>query len=211
MKIIGIGGLGADYRIFQFLDISQDVQVLKWITPLKNESLSDYSLRLSKQINQQDDLVILAVSFGGLIAKELQSILNVKQTILISSIEFPSELASFYRYTGRMNFLQFLPKWAFVPPFWMAKYFFKPKSEHKELLKSILNDTDRTFAKWAVLRLLKWKNNTKNKNLLRIHGDKDRLLKFPSDSYCKRIVGGHHFMVVDQANEISQIIRAEIR
>ena len=50
-KVYFISGLGADKRIFSFLDLSFCEPVfIDWITPLKNESLESYALRLRKQI-----------------------------------------------------------------------------------------------------------------------------------------------------------------
>jgi len=44
MTIYFISGLGADERVFQFLDLSDIKKVfIKWITPQINEELSAYA------------------------------------------------------------------------------------------------------------------------------------------------------------------------
>ncbi len=46
-----ISGLGADERVFQFLDLSEiEHQFIKWNEPRKNESISNYCLELAEQL-----------------------------------------------------------------------------------------------------------------------------------------------------------------
>jgi hypothetical protein len=81
----------------------------------------------------------------------------------------------------------------------------------KELLKEILDDTDPKFAKWAVNELAKWSNTERIKNLIHICGSNDKLIP-PTIRSCSHLIeGGEHFMIVDKAEEISQIINKEIR
>ncbi len=43
-----ISGLGADERVFQYLDVPvPDKNFVKWIDPRKNESLENYAARLA--------------------------------------------------------------------------------------------------------------------------------------------------------------------
>ena len=66
-RIYCISGLGADERIFQKLKIKDaELHALQWIRPENNESISQYAMRFKSQINEENP-VILAVSFGGLI------------------------------------------------------------------------------------------------------------------------------------------------
>jgi hypothetical protein len=56
MKIYAISGLGADKRVFSNLSLNYDIVHLDWIEPKPNESISEYSLRLSRLIDQKEDL-----------------------------------------------------------------------------------------------------------------------------------------------------------
>ncbi|WP_169306811.1 hypothetical protein [Pedobacter polaris] len=48
-----ISGLGADERVFQFLDLSKiEYQFIRWNEPRKNESLFNYCEELTKQIDK---------------------------------------------------------------------------------------------------------------------------------------------------------------
>ena len=91
----------------------------------------------------------------------------------------------------------------------IAKFLFGTKNT--ELLNKILDDTDLKFTKWAVGELITWKNKDEIKNCIQINGTKDKLIPAGKDENVKLIEGGQHFMIVDKAKEISEIINEEIK
>jgi len=209
MKLYGISGLGADGRVFRYLTLDCTVIPINWIKPLKNETIESYSIRFSKSINREEDFGIIGVSFGGLIAVEISKKINPKLTILISSAETKSEMRLIYRVIGKTKLLKLVPKFLFDPPRIIANWLFGAKN--KKLLNQILNDTDLIFAKWAVNQLTSWRNNEKlSIPLLKIGGTNDKLIPPNKDTNQRLIEKGEHFMIVDRANEISQIINEEI-
>ncbi|MBI3240168.1 MAG: alpha/beta hydrolase, partial [Flavobacteriia bacterium] len=74
------------------------------------------------------------------------------------------------------------------------------------LLKEILRETDPVFLKWAIDQLVKWENETLIENTTHIHGTNDRILpkRFVQSDYS--IENGGHFMTVNKAEEISQLM-----
>lgn len=91
-------------------------------------------------------------------------------------------------------------------------YYFSVKTKNEsDLLKQIIMDTDRFFMKWAIDAIMKWKGSIYNKNLLHIHGDSDRIFPIKRMENYIKIVGGGHFMIVNRAIEISEIIKKEIK
>ncbi|GAB5466057.1 MAG: hypothetical protein Kapaf2KO_14930 [Candidatus Kapaibacteriales bacterium] len=209
MKIYGISGLGADKRVFDYLDLEHPLIPIEWIEPKTGESLKDYSHRLSKAIDLDSEFALLGVSFGGLVAIEISKQLNPKMTIIISSIKKKNDLRCIYQIVGKLGLLKLLPKSLFSPPKFIAKYVFG--ANNKKLLYSILDDTDLNFAKWAVSRLLGWDNEDKIKNLLHIHGSKDKLIPLKNANKVEIIKEGEHFMVVDKAREISEKINHHLQ
>ncbi|TXD51976.1 MULTISPECIES: alpha/beta hydrolase [unclassified Polaribacter] len=209
MKIYGISGLGADKRVFKFLKLDSELIPIDWIKPLKNESISNYSKRLSAKIDQNEKVCLIGVSFGGLVTTEISKLINPALTILISSAETKKELPFIYGVFGKTNLVKLFPTTLFDPPRWIANFLFG--TEQTELLNAILKDTDLKFAKWAVHALISWKNEESLKNVIKIHGTKDKLIPLKSTKNIKLIKDGEHFMIVDKAQEISTIINAEIR
>jgi len=115
MKIYAISGLGADQRVFKFLQLDHELIPINWIIPLKNEPIQSYALRLAKSIDLEEEFALLGVSFGGLIAVELSKILNPKITILISSIETKNELNPMFRWFGNTRINKLFPVSFLIP------------------------------------------------------------------------------------------------
>lgn len=210
MKIFAISGLGADKREFKYLTLDHELVLVEWINPKKAESIVEYSKRLiaKYKIDSETEFGVLGVSFGGLIACEISKLTNPKFTILISSVETRDELSGFIKLTGKSKLIGIIPKKLLNPPKSIARFMFG--TEKKELLNSILDDTDLNFTKWAIKEFANWKNKQRLPNLIKIGGSKDKLLP-PKGDNSIIIDKGEHFMIVDRAKEISDIINDEIK
>ncbi|GGZ31346.1 hypothetical protein GCM10007049_25560 [Echinicola pacifica] len=210
MKIFAISGLGADKRVFEYLTLEYEIINVEWIKPELKESIIHYSQRLITEyrIDKDDEYGILGVSFGGLIATEISKLTKPKFTILISSVENRKELGGLIRLAGKSKILDLIPEKLLNPPKFLAYFMFG--TEKKELLDSILSETDFYFLKWAVRELMNWKNQTRIINLIKIGGSKDKLLP-PKGNNTIIIENGEHFMIVDRAKEISEIINVEVK
>ena len=208
MKIYCISGLGADQRVFQYLKVSHELVPLDWIEPVPNEDIAAYTRRLLKSIDTSERYTILGVSFGGLVAVEASRVLAPFLTILISSAETYHELRMVYRAIGRLNLVRWIPSRMFDPPRKIAYWLFG--ANNKKLLNEILDNTDLSFAKWAIGALTAWKNDIRITPVLKISGSQDKLIPPTNDERTIVIAGGEHFMIVDRAFEISQIINEKI-
>ena len=208
MTIYGISGLGADERVFQYLELSQKIEPIRWIKPKDGETIQSYARRLADQI-KDDEFILIAVSFGGLVAVELNKILKPKLTILISSADTKDDLRTIYRLIGQTNVIKFIPSQLLNPPRTLMYWLFGAKN--KKLLCEILDDTDLGFTKWAIMQLTTWTNTSRTARLIKIHGTKDKLIAYQPDIQTLAIENGEHFMIVDKAKEISQILEEKIK
>jgi hypothetical protein len=208
MRIYAISGLGADERVYSELALNYELIHIKWIRPSKNESLDKYAIRLCESINQNEPFGIIGLSFGGMIATEIAKVLKPKFTILISSAETKYELRRIYRIFGFLNLVRFFPLFCFDMPRRIAYFIFGAKN--KPLLKEILDDADLLFTKWAVIQISGWKNTTTIKNAYKISGTSDKLLPPNKQSNITLIDKGEHFMIVDRADELSEILNQKI-
>ncbi|HQO38949.1 MAG TPA: alpha/beta hydrolase [Spirochaetota bacterium] len=203
-----ISGLGADERVFQYLDVPvPDKNFVKWIDPRKNESLENYAARLASQIDPSKENVLICVSFGGLIGIELSKFFRFDKVILISSVKNKKEIPFYYRIAGLLRIDKFLPVFMFksLTPLMLYLFGITDISE-KELFREIIRETDAGFLKWAITRILCWKNIIHSDDIYHIHGTSDRLLPVKNIKNCIKVQGGHHFMVVSRSGEISGII-----
>jgi pimeloyl-ACP methyl ester carboxylesterase len=213
-KIYFISGLSADKRVFVNLKIDHPFQKhIEWETPNKKESLPEYSKRLIEQIDLNSEVILIGVSFGGIIAQEISKIISVKKLIIISSIKNKNEMDWKLQWVSKTNIyklfspevLKFLNKIT-------ADYFFGIKSkEENKLLKQIIEDTDTVFSEWAIDRLMKWDNKTSTSFLLHIHGTKDRIFPIDKIKSAVLIENGGHLMILNKADQISLLINQYLK
>lgn len=213
MKIYFISGLGADERVFQFLDLPGIEKIyIKWISPEDQESLASYASRLTKQIDLTQDIILVGISFGGIIAQEIAKIKACKKVILISSIKRPQEFSWQLSLVSCCRIYRLFPtkilKWSNALT---ADYYFSTTSKtESKLLHQIIQETDDRFMIWAIDRLMTWKNPNAQKGIIHIHGTADRIFPISPIKNCIRVSGGGHFMVVNKSTELSKIIMENI-
>jgi len=202
-----LSGLGADERAFVYLELpGHELRHVQWITPLPNESLESYATRLIPQLDQTEPFVLLGLSFGGMLAVEMQKQLHPVQTILLSSIAHVTEKPARMHLMKRLNAYAWIPSKYFVRPSAMAFNLFGAHTEReRRLLTEILADSDPSYMRWALKAIAHWKN-TQHINHIRIHGDADKL--FPIRGFDPDFViqGGGHLMVVSHAKQVSDAI-----
>lgn len=119
--------------------MSYDIIHLDWIEPKPNESISEYSLRLSRLIDQKEDFILLGVSFGGIIASEINKIVNPLKTILVSSVDSSKDLRLIYKLFGKSGLINLIPEKLFIPPSILPRYLFGGAINYK-LLYEILDE-----------------------------------------------------------------------
>lgn len=210
MNTYFISGLGADKRIFSKLKLNENINMIHidWIIPNKNESLASYAQRLSSVIDLSQPFALVGVSFGGMIAVEMAKLLTPAATIIISSTMLSTHLPALYRFAGKLGLLKFIPARLLKSSNKLTQnYYFGTRSNsEKTLLGKIIKDTDPYFLKWAIGSILSWSNKIKPKSIYHIHGTNDKILysKIAQPDFI--IEHGTHFMVYQNAQEISGII-----
>lgn len=202
-----IGGLGADNRVFQYLKLDNPTKTINWLEPKNNEILTNYVKRISEQIQTNQKFGILGVSFGGVIAIELAKIVQPEIILLVSSVYRDEQLPAKYLNIGRTGILNLIPNFLIKPPRIALKYLFG--AENINLLKQIIEDTNPKFIKWALKSIISWKNENTNCSVVRIHGDSDKLIPLKGEAI--KIKNGKHFMIVDKADELSEVINRTIQ
>ena len=91
--------------------------------------------------------------------------------------------------------------------YWLINWFFGLETKkEKKLLKTILIDTDVKFLKWAINRVVYWRNKTVPDHIYHLHGTSDRIFPINFVEPDVTIEQGGHFMIMNRADKISQII-----
>jgi pimeloyl-ACP methyl ester carboxylesterase len=207
VKIYAISGLGADERVFQFLDLPFEVVCIKWV-PWHGHNLQSYAELLFEQVDTTEPFALMGVSFGGIVAVEMNQSCNPKSTILISSAESWNDFPSWYFMLPTINLVRFIPTALFNLPRPVANFLFGAKN--KPLLDQILNDTDPQFVKWSIEQIRSWRSEIRLIKSVRIHGSADRIIPMTNESSIKVVPDGHHFMVADKASEVRSHVISEL-
>ena len=183
--------------------------------PFENESMTEYALRISEQIDTTKPFVLIGVSLGGMISCELTDIINPEKVIIISSASSSEEVPKMY------TFFKTFPIYREISPslFKYSSYFLQPLYEpdrklEKETCVSMLHAKDPLFIKRAVHLIVSWdRTETDNltKNIIHIHGDIDNTLPIENVKADFIIKGGSHMMVLTKSGEISGIIGGELK
>jgi pimeloyl-ACP methyl ester carboxylesterase len=205
-----LSGLGADKRVFNFLDLTgYNLHHVVWIKPSAGESLADYAKKLLPQITKEKP-ILMGVSFGGMIALEIAKLIEVEKIILISSAKTSAAIPTYFKIMANLKLQKLMPRSAIKKPndmlFWL---FGIDTDEHRNLLTSIMEETDEIFFSWAIETIPRWKHDGVIDRVIQIHGTKDRVLRFQTADFS--IKGGGHFMVVSHAKEISNIVKNVIQ
>lgn len=200
-----IPGLGADQRVFQYLGFSEySFNHVSWIDPFAKESIEHYAGRLTAQLTSPDP-VLIGVSFGGMMAIEIAKQIKTDKVILISSARTQRDIPLHFKWLGRLKIQNLIPASWWKRPNRVLFYFFGTRTrEEKKLLSQIVRDTDPKFLKWAIDKIVCWKNEDVPANSILIQGSADRL--FPKSDADITISGGGHFMIVSRAKEITEQI-----
>lgn len=211
-EVYVFSGLGADYRVFQNIELNDfNLNHILWIPPLNNESIAAYAKRLLSQIKTPNP-VLIGLSFGGIIAVEVAKLIETNKVILISSIKSKYEIPPYFRLAGKFKLHRLLPAKFLKTVNFLSYWFFGIETKmDKQLLKQILFDTNPQFLKWAINEIVMWKNEIILNNIYHIHGDDDHIL--PS-FYIKPdvlIPKGGHFMILNKAEQIEAILNTHLK
>ena len=213
MTIFFISGLGADKRAFKQLCVSEkhNIVYVDWILPYKNETINSYAKRISILIDTTKPFILIGYSFGGMLALEMLDFIKPQKTILLSSVSRRKELPFYYRLVGKLCLNKLIPEKLVTRPNFIIHWFFGIEGEtDKTLLNEILISTDAQFSVWAINELVNWNRMTSNSNIIRIHGQKDRLLPIINFKPNYLLSNAGHFMAVNRAKEVSVILNSEI-
>jgi len=207
MQVFFLSGLGADKRLFEFLNLSFcDPVFIDWIQPEQNETLKDYALRIKKELIP-DSAIVVGLSFGGMLATEIAKNNSSVKAILISSAKTIYELPPYYK-SGKFIRLHYwvadeIQKRFMIKMKWLFGIHSVPSTQ---IYKEMIGDCNPDFNRWAIDAILDWKNIQVPENIIHIHGTHDKVLPYKYVQCNYTVNKGEHLMILEQANIISDIL-----
>lgn len=207
-----ISGLGADHRIFSRLDIpGVNLLPVPWLKPERLESMGSYAARMKAGIVAENP-IILGVSFGGMMALEMAKLYTSPTVIIVSSVRDYYQLPYWMRVSGklRLNQLGLNRLRSMIRPWRLSlpeRYFMGVESgEDAALIRAFKAATDPRYLKWAVNRILNWKNEWQPAAFYHLHGSKDRIFPLRRVQPTHIVPEAGHLMIHNRAEAVSAII-----
>ena len=210
-------GLGADKSVFDNLSFlkNRKHKFIEWEKP-KDDNLESYALQFTEQIDKNKKVILIGVSFGGMLVSELSKYIKTEKIILVSSVSNATELPFLYRFLGKLKLYFLIPTFLLNKPNKLLSLAFgttskKYKKEEKQLYQIIKNSNPK-FAKSFIKMIMTW--NAKNRNQLatnstfKIHGTNDLIIPHSKNNISNQILinGGGHFMILTHSQKVNAIL-----
>ncbi len=213
-RLILFPGMGANARLFEPQQpIGAGIEVPRWLTPLRRESLASYAERMAAKLDTSRPFVLGGVSFGGMLAWEVAQHVpadRLRGVLLISACRSRRGIPILYRWAGlaaaTMPAVVFQLAKASAPLARMAMGIVTP--EQAAVFDQMLRDADPAFLKWCLWALLRWRGpaNPVAAPLLQIHGGSDRILP-PRLCTAEHVIrGAGHLLNVTHPAEVNWLI-----
>ena len=195
-------GMCANSMIFERIELGSNFKshYLDWIPPLKNESLRNYVIRLSKNIKHENSILI-GVSFGGVIVQELSKILKIKKIIIISSVKSNKELSNSMKFAKKTKSYKLLPVTWLNDFESLLAFVLGPKIKRKvNLYRKYLSVRDENYLKWAIEAMINWKQEDPLDDVIHIHGTLDLVFPVMNIKNYIPLKKGDHNMIFKRAD-----------
>lgn len=194
-------GLAASPAIFERIKLDEtvfEVVLLEWEIPKPKESLSDYALRITKNIKHSNP-VLIGVSFGGILVQEMAKHIETRKVIIISSVRSNVEFPRRMKIGKTTKAYRLIPMKLILNIENLAKYSFGEKVNKRiRLYEKFLAVRDLHYLQWAVESVILWDRKEIDANVIHIHGDQDDVFPIKYINSCIVVKGGTHIMILNK-------------
>ena len=194
-------GMAANPTIFEYIKLPEEnykIHWLEWQMPNKKETLEAYAKRMCEFI-EYDNVVLLGVSFGGMLVQEMSKFINFKKLIVVSSVKSHHELPKRLKLLKITKAYKILPTQLVSNIDLLAKYAFGETIKKRvDLYKKYLSVSDKVYLDWAIEQVVCWEQEEPHPDAIYIHGDKDVVFPHSCEGDCIVIKGGSHIMIINK-------------
>ncbi|QHI35832.1 hypothetical protein IMCC3317_11800 [Kordia antarctica] len=196
-----VPGMAANPSIFKNIKLSEDefeVHFLEWFVPEKGETIANYALRMTQKITH-DNIVLIGVSFGGILVQEMARHIKVKKLFVISSVKTMHELPRRMKIAKTTKIYKIIPTSLAKQIDVFRKYApTKFIAKRLDLYKEFLSVSDKYYLDWSIAQIVNWNQTEILPNTIHIHGEKDGVFPMQYISDCIPIKGGTHIMIINK-------------
>lgn len=194
-------GMAASPTIFEYIKLPESrykIHWLEWQIPEKNETLQAYAERMCGFI-KHDNVVLLGVSFGGILVQEMSKFMTLKKLVVVSSVKSRHELPKRFKLIKITKAYKILPTQLVSNIDLLAKYAFGETIKKRvDLYKKYLSVNDKSYLDWSIKQLVCWDQEEPHPEAIYIHGDKDIVFPHSCSGDCIVLKGGTHIMIINK-------------
>lgn len=197
-----VPGLAASVEIFEYIKLPEDqfeVYFLEWILPKHNESIQEYAKRMCEKITHVN-IVLIGVSFGGIMVQEMAAFVKTQKVIIISSVKSNQELPIHMKLAKATKFYKVLPTSLLGKVNYLSRYV-KGRgllAKRVQLYNKYLYMKQTKYLDWAIENVLLWQRSVPDEKVIHIHGNDDMVFPISKIKNCIVLEGGTHIMIVNR-------------
>jgi len=211
MIIYAIPGLGTNEKLYVNTHIkNHQIVILNWPIPTLNETMESYAKKFLPQIDQTKPFCLLGVSFGGMLCAELSKTTTPFKLFLVSTCKTRMELPWYLKIFKHIPIHKIVGEKYHRKLAYHGKWFIGFGNAYIPEYLGMVNSMTENYFKFCINIIVNWKGKDYGKNIIHIHGNNDRLLKYKYVKSDYTIKGGSHAMIVFNAAEINSIIEKEL-
>jgi esterase/lipase len=192
-------GLAASSKIFERITLPEDqfeMHFLEWFIPNQKETLSDYAKRMAEKI-QQENAVLVGVSFGGILVQEMKQFVSPRKVIIISSVKSNKEFPRRIKIAKTTKAYKLIPVSLFENIENLAKYTLGDFVKQRlKLYEKYLSVRDKRYLNWAIEQVVMWNREEVDRDVIHIHGENDEVFPIKNINGCISVKGGTHIMIL---------------
>ena len=209
IHIYFVPGLAADEEIFENIklpEITYTLHVISWLMPSKKETIVQYARRMAGFVTEKN-AVLVGVSFGGVVAQEMSSYLELKKLIIISSVKTKFELPIKFKIAKKLKIYKLLPTRLLLTSKNYSRFVLGPISRKRlKLYQDYLPIRDKYYLDWAIQNMICWNQDKPLAGVFHIHGDNDLVFPIKNIDNVITVTGGSHIMLLTKGPLVSRKI-----
>lgn len=200
-------GMAASSSIFERIQLPAEtfeIHLLEWLIPKKEETIENYAQRVAKNIIHEN-VILIGVSFGGILVQEMKQFVNPRKVIIISSVKSNVELPRRMKIAKTTKAYKLIPTILLENIDNLAKFTFGSSiiKQRLKLYEKFLSVRDKVYLDWAIEQIINWKRTEIDSEVIHIHGDNDEVFPIKHIKNAIVVKGGTHIMILTKYRWLS--------
>ena len=194
-------GLAACSSIFERIELPADtfeMFLLEWEIPKDDETLSAYAKRIAKKV-VHTNVVLIGVSFGGILVQEMAKFLETRKVIIISSVKNNDEFPLKMKMAKTTKAYKLIPTSLLCNIQNFTQFSFGELIEQRiKIYEKYLVMRDKKYLDWAIEQVVCWDRTRTDDEVVHIHGDLDDVFPIKNINDAIVVKGGTHIMILNK-------------